>query len=98
MADFWMIGTPYLNGMTTSYRFWPKDVLTLAKAVHGNVEQHMKAKRLAQRQRKKKRQQREHIAMRIRYHKDRLAVTHDPEKSKFHQDRMFLSPHVLSWS
>lgn len=63
-------GTPLSLGMTTSYRFYEKDVAALAKIVHGDVEKHMATKReqKAKRSAKKRRDLRREL--KVRYHAD----------------------------
>ena len=80
---------PFFSGQVTSYRFLRKDVEKIAKLVHGDVEQHMQAKRADRRKRKIQKRNKEHRALKLRHNTDKLAkaVENGSDKTKLYQKR-----------
>jgi len=54
----------------------------LAKAVYGNVEQGVRGKKDAKLQRRLRRRDKEHIAMKIRLYRDRIEGDNNPERKE----------------
>ena len=83
---------PYMNGMLTSYRFLRKDVVMIARLVHGDYEKHMEAKDDQRYARKLKKRNKEHRALKVRYHTDKLERVrlNGTGKERYHQKSMFI--------
>ena len=85
-------GTPLSIGMTISYRFYEDQVKSIAKIVHGDVDEHMKAKRRQNSERRAKKRRQVHRELKVRHHTDMLEfyekeVSEDEEGRDHHQER-----------
>lgn len=85
-------GTRFFLGLTTSYRFYDKDVQSIAKIVHGDVEKHMASKQEKRAERSAKKRQVIQRGLKIQYHADLVEAFNDDlelaDLKDHHQERM----------
>jgi hypothetical protein len=80
---------PFMSGWMVSYRFFKKDIETIAKIMHGDVDAHMEVKRKKRTERRQKRVCETHRKLKLRYHRDELDDATSKLKKLHHQKRTF---------